>query len=231
MKTKKLKVLGVIPARKGSKGVPNKNFIKVYKNKRLIDYTLIAAKKSKRISKIAITTDDTRIIKHSKKYKLDYVIKRQKKYSTDYIKSIDVVFDVLKKIKNFEPDLIILLQPTSPLRKSQHIDESIELLIRKYKKYNSLVSVSILEEPHPFKVKKITNNYLVPFIKNKSSEIPRQKLAKVYKLNGSIYLVKKKVLNNKKTFFNKTMPYIMDEKFSLNIDTLNDLKDLKKMKK
>tara|TARA_B100000902_G_C27303867_1_gene914296 strand:+ start:2104 stop:2799 length:696 start_codon:yes stop_codon:yes gene_type:complete len=231
VKTKKLKVLGVIPARKGSKGVPNKNFIKVYKNKRLIDYTLIAAKKSKRISKIAITTDDTRIIKHSKKYKLDYVIKRQKKYSTDYIKSIDVVFDVLKKIKNFKPDLIILLQPTSPLRKSQHIDESIELLIRKYKKYNSLVSVSILEEPHPFKVKKITNNYLVPFIKNKSSEIPRQKLTKVYKLNGSIYLIKKKVLNNKKTFFNKTMPYIMDEKFSLNIDTLNDLKDLKKMKK
>ena len=192
MKTKKLKVLGVIPARKGSKGVPNKNFIKVYKNKRLIDYTLIAAKKSKLISKIAITTDDTRIIKHSKKYKLDYVIKRQKKYSTDYIKSIDVVFDVLKKVKNFEPDLIILLQPTSPLRKSQHIDESIELLIRKYKKYNSLVSVSILEEPHPFKVKKITNNYLVPFIKNKSSEIPRQKLDKVYKLNGSIYLIKKK---------------------------------------
>ncbi len=231
MKTKKLKVLGVIPARKGSKGVPNKNFIKIYKNKRLIDYTLIAAKKSKRISKIAITTDDTRIIKHSKKYKLDYVIKRQKKYSTDYIKSIDVVFDVLKKIKNYEPDLIILLQPTSPLRKSQHIDESIELLIRKYKKYNSLVSVSILEEPHPFKVKKITNNYLVPFIKNKSSEIPRQKLDKVYKLNGSIYLIKKKVLNNKKTFFNKTMPYIMDEKFSLNIDTLNDLKNLKKMKK
>lgn len=231
MKTKKLKVLGVIPARKGSKGVPNKNFIKVYKNKRLIDYTLIAAKKSKLISKIAITTDDTRIIKHSKKYKLDYVIKRQKKYSTDYIKSIDVVFDVLKKVKNFEPDLIILLQPTSPLRKSQHIDESIELLIRKYKKYNSLVSVSILEEPHPFKVKKITNNYLVPFIKNKSSEIPRQKLDKVYKLNGSIYLIKKKVLNNKKTFFNKTMPYIMDEKFSLNIDTLNDLKNLKKMKK
>ena len=228
MKTKKLKVLGVIPARKGSKGVPNKNFIKVYKNKRLIDYTLIAAKKSKRISKIAITTDDTRIIKHSKKYKLDYVIKRQKKYSTDYIKSIDVVFDVLKKIKNFKPDLIILLQPTSPLRKSQHIDESIELLIRKYKKYNSLVSVSILEEPHPFKVKKITNNYLVPFIKNKSSEIPRQKLTKVYKLNGSIYLIKKKVLNNKKTFFNKTMPYIMDEKYSLNIDTINDLKFFKK---
>ena len=189
MKTRKLKVLGVIPARKGSKGVLNKNFIKIYKNKRLIDYTLIAAKKSKHISKIAITTDDTRIIKHSKKYKLDYVIKRQKKYSTDYIKSIDVVFDVLKKIKNYEPDLIILLQPTSPLRKSQHIDESIELLNRKYKKYNSLVSVSILEEPHPFKVKKIRNNYLVPFIKNKSSEIPRQKLDKVYKLNTHQLLV------------------------------------------
>ena len=93
------------------------------------------------------------------------------------------------------------------------------------------MSVCVHEEPHPFKLKKIEKDYLVPFIKNTNSEIPRQKLAKVYKLNGSIYLVKKKVLNSKKTFFNKTMPYIMDEKFSLNIDTLNDLKDLKKMKK
>ena len=230
MNIKKLKVLGIIPARRGSKGVPNKNFIKINKKKRLIDYTILATKKSKYISKIVLTTDDNRIINHIKKYKIDYIIRRQKKYSTDYSKTIDVVFDVLKKINNFKPDLIMLLQPTSPLRKSLHIDESIKLLSRKYKKYNSLVSVSLLEEPHPFKIKKIKNNYLVSFIKNKSSEVPRQKLEKVYRLNGSIYLIKKEVLQKKKTFFNKTMPYIMDEKFSLNIDTLNDLKSLKKMK-
>jgi CMP-N,N'-diacetyllegionaminic acid synthase len=230
VKIKKLKVLGIIPARKGSKGIPNKNFVKIRNNKRLIDYTIIAAKKSKLLTKIALTTDDDRIINHSKKYKIDFMIKRQKKYSTDYIKSIDVVYDVLKKIKNYEADLIMLLQPTSPLRKSSHIDESIELLYKKYNKYNSLVSVSLLEEPHPYKLKKIKKNFLVPFIKNTSSEIPRQKLDKVYKLNGAIYLIKKNILKDRKTFFNKTMPYIMSDKYSLNIDTVNDLKLLKKLK-
>lgn len=227
MKIKKLKVLGIIPARKGSKGIKNKNFVKINNKKRLIDYTFAEAEKSKLLTKIALTTDDNRIIKHSKKYNIDYVIKREKKYSTDYVKSIDVVLDVLKKLKNLDIDLIMLLQPTSPLRKSSHIDESIKILSNKYSKYNSLVSVSILEEPHPFKLKKIEKNFLVPFIKNKNSEIPRQKLDKIYKLNGSIYLIKTKVLLKKKTFFNKTVPFIMDEKYSLNIDNLNDLKFLK----
>lgn len=228
MKAQNLKVLGIIPARKGSKGIPNKNFIKINNRKRLIDYTLLEAKKSRLLSKIVLTTDDDRIINHSKKYKLDFVIKRKKKYSTDHVKSVDVVLDVLKKIKNYKADLIMLLQPTSPLRKSRHIDESIRLFCNQYKKFNSLVSVTLLEEPHPFKLKKIQNKFLVPFLKNTNSEIPRQQLDKVYKLNGSIYLIKKNILEYKKSFFDKTMPYIMDEKYSLNIDTINDLKLLKK---
>ena len=229
MKKHKLKVLGIILARKGSKGIPNKNFIKVNRKKRLIDYTFLEAKKSKLLTKIALTTDDERIINHSKKYNIDFIIKREKKYAGDYVKSVDVVLDVLKKLKNFQVDLVMLLQPTSPLRKSSHIDESIKLLSKQYKKYNSLVSVSFLEEPHPFKLKKIEKNFLVPFIRNKSSEVPRQKLEKAYKLNGSIYLIKKKILENKKTFFDKVMPYVMSEEFSLNIDTVYDLKFFKKM--
>jgi CMP-N,N'-diacetyllegionaminic acid synthase len=228
MKIPKLNVLGIVLARKGSKGIPNKNFIKINSKKRLIDYTLLEAKKSRLLSKIALTTDDDRIINHSKKYKLDFVIKRKKKHSHDYAKSVDVVIDVLKQIKNYKVDLIMLLQPTSPLRKSQHIDESIKLLYNQYNKFNSLVSVTLLEEPHPFKLKKIQKKFLVPFIKNANSEVPRQKLDRVYKLNGSIYLIKKSILEYKKTFFDKTMPYIMDEKYSLNIDTINDLKFFKK---
>ena len=90
------------------------------------------------------------------------------------------------------------------------------------------MSVTLLEEPHPFKLKKIQKKFLVPFIKNANSEVQRQKLDRVYKLNGSIYLIKKSILEYKKTFFDKTMPYIMDEKYSLNIDTINDLKFFKK---
>lgn len=230
MKLKKIKVLAIIPARKGSKGIPNKNFRIINKRKRLIDFTVSAAKKSKYISRIVLTTDDSRIIKHVKKYKIDYLFKRHKKYSTDNARSTDVTLDALKRVKNYKADLIMLLQPTAPLRKISHIDDSIKLLCKKYKKYNSLVSVTSLEEPHPYKLKKIKNKYLVSFIKNKNSEIPRQKLEKIYKLNGCIYLIKKNILQYKKTFFNKTLPYIMDEKFSLNIDTMADLKFLKSLK-
>ena len=230
MNPKKIKILGIIPARKGSKGIANKNFIKINNNKRLIDYTLIEAKKSKLLSKIAISTDDEKIINHIKKYKVDFIIKREKKYSTDYAKSSVVVNDVLKKIKNFETDLIMLLQPTSPLRKAIHIDESIRLFCKNQSKYNSLVSVCVHEEPHPFKLKMIEKDYLVPFIKNTNSEIPRQKLKTVYKLNGSIYLIKRKIFEKKNNFFNKTMPFLMEEKFSINIDTMSDLKQLKKIK-
>ena len=229
MELKKIKVLGIIPARQGSKGVLNKNFKLVKKNKRLIDYTLIAAKKSKYITKIALTTDDERIIRYSKKYKIDYILKRKKKLATDNIKSSSVVIDTINQIKDFKADFIILLQPTSPLRNSFHIDETIRLLCKNYKKYNSLVSVSLFEEPHPYKLKKIQKKYLVPFLKGANSEVPRQKLVKAYKLNGSIYLIKKKSFIKKKHFFDKTMPFIMDEKFSLNIDTYNDFKKLKKL--
>ena len=231
MELKKIKVLGIIPARKGSKGVINKNFRLVKKNKRLIDYTLIAAKKSKHINKIALTTDDERIIKHSKKYKIDYILKRNKKLSTDHTKSSSVVINTLNRIKDFKADLIILLQPTSPLRNSFHIDEAIRIFCKNYKKYNSLVSVSLLEEPHPFKLKKIQKGFLIPFLRESNSEVPRQSLKKVYKLNGGIYLIKNENFNKKKTFFDKTMPYVMDSKFSLNIDTYDDFEKLKNFRK
>ena len=226
MNIKKIKTLGIITARKGSKGVPNKNFKIIKNKKRLIDYTIMESKKSKYISKIAVSTDDDRIISHIKKYKIDYIIKRKKNLSTNSSKSIDVVIDVIKRLKNLELDLVILLQPTSPLRKSFHIDNAIKLLCKKYKKYDSLVSISSIEEPHPLKLKKIEKGYLESFIKGSNSEIPRQSLKKIYKLNGAIYLIKKKTLMKKKTFFSKTLPFKMDQKYSLNIDTMSDLKTL-----
>ena len=189
MNINKIKTLGIITARKGSKGIPNKNYKIIKGKKRLIDYTIIESIKSRYISKIAVSTDDERIIRHIKKYKIDYVIKRKKKFSRDNSKSIDAVIDVIKNFKNKDIDLVVLLQPTSPLRKSFHIDEAIKLLCKKYKKYDSLVSITSLEEPHPYKLKKIENGYLKSFIKGSNSEIPRQNLKKIYKLNGAIYLI------------------------------------------
>lgn len=226
MNKKEIKVLAIIPARKNSKGIKNKNFKLINNKKRLIDFTIIEAQKSKYISKIALTTDDKKILDYSKKYNLDYVIKRKKKLAKDYVSTTPVVLDVLNNT-NYKADYILLLQPTSPLRKSYHIDNAIKKLEKNKKKYNSLVSICKLDEPHPFKIKKIVKNYIKPFIKGTSSEIPRQKLKKVYKLNGAIYLIKKSAFLKKNTFFNKTLPFIMKEEESINIDTIQDLERLK----
>ena len=115
--------------------------------------------------------------------------------------------DIINNYKKNFPEYILLLQPTSPLRTTYHIDKAIRLLERNKKKYDSLVSVVELDEPHPYKIKKIKNNSLVSFIKGKSSETSRQTLPQAYKLNGAIYLIKTKIFMRKKSFFLK--PYLI----------------------
>ncbi len=224
--------LGVIVARKGSKGIKNKNFLLINKkkNKRIIDYTIQAAKKSKKLNSILLTSNDERILKRAKKYNLDLIIKRSLNLSKDNTKSVDTVIDAVKKFtkKFYKPEYIVLLQPTSPLRKTKHIDESINFFYKNKKKCNSLVSVSEYNGIHPFKLKKIVNNFIQPLIDNTDSEKPRQIMPKVYKLNGLIYIIKTDVLINRKTFFNRCIPFFIEKRFSLNLDNYEDLKELRK---
>ena len=224
--------LGIIVARKGSKGIKNKNFLIINKkeNKRVIDYTLESAKQAHKLNSVILSSNDERILNRAKKYDLDMIIKRSSKLSNDNSKTVDAVIDAVKKFekKFYKPKFIVLLQPTSPLRKSKHIDESINFFNKNNMKYNSLVSVSEYNGTHPFKLKKIVKNYIKPFIDKADSEKPRQSMPKVYKLNGLIYIIKTDVLIKKKTFFNLCVPYFIKEKYSLNLDNYEDLAKLKK---
>jgi CMP-N-acetylneuraminic acid synthetase len=224
--------LGIIVARKGSKGIKNKNFLLINKkeNKRVIDYTLQSAKQSRKLNSIILSSNDERILNIAKKYDLDMLIRRSSKLSDDKSKTVDAVIDAVRKFekKFYKPKFVVLLQPTSPLRKSKHIDESINFFNKNNKKYNSLVSVSEYHGTHPFKLKKIVKNYIKPFIDKTDSEKPRQSMPKVYKLNGLIYIIKSAILIKKKTFFNLCVPYFIEEKYSLNLDNYEDLAKLKK---
>jgi CMP-N-acetylneuraminic acid synthetase len=224
---KKKKIFGIITARKNSKGVKNKNIYKI-KNKPLIEFTLAEAKKSKLLTKLILSTDDERIIKLSNKFALDKIIKRKKSLSTSNSSSIDVIIDVLKKIQETKPDYIMLLQPTSPLRKSSDIDNAIRSIVNN-KKFHSLVSVTKIENYDLYKSHKIKKDFLTPLFPSKV-HLPRQKLESLYKSNGSIYISKTETILKKKTFFYKTLPYIMSAKSSLDIDTIKDIKILKKIK-
>ncbi|MFY4724213.1 cytidylyltransferase domain-containing protein [Campylobacter jejuni] len=210
--------LAIIPARSGSKSIKNKNLALLH-NKPLLYYTINAAKDSKCIDKIVLSSDGDEILEYGKTQNID-VLKRPKELALDDTTSDKVVLHTLNFYKDCEN--IILLQPTSPLRTSVHIDESFI----KFKKENSNALISVNECNNKILKAFIDNNGSLKGICNdKYPFIPRQKLPKTYMSNGAIYIIKTNLFLKNPTFMqDKTSYYIMDEKASLDIDTIEDLK-------
>ncbi len=182
---KRSKILGIIPARSGSKGVLNKN-IRLLNNKPLIQYTIECAKDTNIFDRIIVSTDSSEIEEISTKLGVKVPFLRPPEFATDYSPTIDSVIytlDQLHKVNGESFDLLMLLQPTSPLRNVEDIVNSVKLLKNNA---TSLVSVNKIDEPHPFKMKVIYNDRIFPYIPGTDSSVPRQTLQSVYALNGAI---------------------------------------------
>lgn len=208
--------IALIPARSGSKGLPDKN-IKHLLGKSLIERAIDTASQSVNIDNIYVSTDSKHYLSIVSHTQAKHFGLRPQSLSNDDTKTVDVVLNFLNNFKVL-PDNILLLQPSSPIRKGCDIDNCFNIL--KNENCDSVVSVVKFEEPHPHKLKKInkTNGALESYIPNSSSETPRQSLDDCYALNGAIYLIKTKKLLETKSFFTaNTMPYIM--KTLHNIDT------------
>ncbi len=222
---KKPRILAIIPARGGSKGIKNKNIIKV-NEKPLISWTIEASLNSAYISRTVVSSDDENIISVAKSLGCDTPFKRPKELAQDHTPSIDVVTHALKKLKNF--DYVILLQPTSPLRDSEDIDKAIELMLEK--KSKSCASVTLVKKS-PYWMYKINekNLKLTNIIKSDKEYLRRQDLPDVYALNGAIYINEVEELNKtQKLVSDKTIGYIMPHAKSLDIDNLEDLDNFKR---
>ncbi len=216
------RILAIIPARGGSKGIPRKNIISV-NGKPLIQYTIDVAKKSKYIDRIIVSTEDEEIADIALSSGAEVPFLRPKELAQDETKTIDVLVDVIKKLKlsGKEYDYSILLQPTQPLRQPFHIDESIERLIELNE--DSLISISEVKE-HPILMKTIDENGKLQNLLNSRSDIRRQDFSKIYKVNGAIYINKINEQFNKNTSLNDNkIAYIMDKKYDLDIDEPEDL--------
>jgi CMP-N,N'-diacetyllegionaminic acid synthase len=216
------KILAIIPARSGSKGVPQKN-IRLLNNKPLIQYTIECAKESNKFDRIVVSTDSSEIEDISVKLGVKVPFLRPSELATDYSPTIDSVIytiDQLRKVNGESYEFIMLLQPTSPLRNVEDIINSVKLL---KDDATSLVSVNKIDEPHPFKMKVIYNNRIFPYIHGTDSSVPRQKLQSVYALNGAIYLIKTNILIKERTLITANcIPYIMPAERSININTHED---------
>lgn len=217
-------ILCVILARAGSKGIRNKNFIKVL-GKPLIEYSFDEIKKSKFIDYSILSSDSKKIIEIAKKNSIDAPFVRPKQLSKDESKSEDSILHVLKYLekKNKIFDYILLIEPTSPLRDFKDIDNIIKFNIEN--KYSSSVSISDVSTCHPSFMYRINDNKIIKEFKNKKYESsPRQKIPKLYFMEGSLYIADVKYFISKKKFTGKnTGGYIMPKWKSLEIDDPIDL--------
>ncbi|WP_299127616.1 acylneuraminate cytidylyltransferase family protein [uncultured Winogradskyella sp.] len=211
----------VIPARGGSKGVPGKN-IKVLNDKPLIQYTIDAARHVFKDNEICVSTDDNIIKSTVESLGLRVPFLRPAHLATDTATSRDVLLHALQYHEaqhKKTPDVIVLLQPTSPFRTAEHIKEALVLY---NEKLDMVVSVKETKaNPYYVLMEEDDKGFLV---KSKvSNSTRRQDVPKVWEVNGAIYIINPKSLKNK-TFaaFKKVIKYKMDEMSSHDIDTMLD---------
>ena len=215
-------MLGVIPARGGSKGVPGKN-IRLVAGKPLIAWTIEAAQSSKSLDHVVLTSDDREIIDVAKKYNCNAPFVRDSHLAIDTTPTVDVVLDALDRCPGYE--WVVLLQPTSPLRTAQDIDQAVEQCIAL--NAPSCVSVCLAQESPYWMFTLNQDQNLAPLLPN-VAVTRRQDLPPVYSLNGAIYVAKSEWLRQKRTFLTPdTVAYEMPVERSLDIDTETDFFQLK----
>lgn len=218
---KNKKVLALIPARGGSKGIRNKNIYPIF-GKPLISYSIIAAQESRYIDRILVSTDSLKISEVARQYGDIVPFIRPSEYAKDNSKSIDVVMHALKWLKEQSDfyDILLLLQPTQPLRTSDDIDKSLEIYI----KHDEQPLASVCEvDDHPLLIRTIEDNGNLKSLLSLNSTVRRQDMMPFYKINGCIYINRIKDICAETSFNDNKIPYIMPKERSVDIDELSDI--------
>ncbi len=221
------KILCVLQVRGGSKGVPKKN-IREVNGKPLMNWTIESAKKSGVFESIWISSDSDEILEVGRKAEVN-TIRRPEELSGDEVLSVDSLYwavEQIEELKQNKYDYVVELPVVCPLRNETHIKEAVEKLITTGA--DSVISVTQMTDKHPVRMKRITDDDL---IEDFCSEYPegdagrRQDLEPCYIRNGGIYSMKRNTLMNEKTRHGKiSRPYVMEDKYSVNIDNEMDLK-------
>lgn len=211
-------VLAIIPARGGSKGLPGKN-IKILAGKPLIAWTIEEAKKSKYIDRLILSSEDDEIISVAKEWGCEVPFKRPAELAKDDTPGIEPVLHAIETLKE-KYDYICLLQPTSPLRKVEHIDGCIEKCL--FTNSDSCVSVTEVDKSPYWMYKIDGDDKLIPLIDG-NLITRRQDLPKVYALNGAVYVAKSEVIQHqKKIITSNSLALVMPQKNSADIDNSLD---------
>ncbi len=212
--------LAIVPARGGSKRLPRKNVLDLM-GKPLIVWSIEAALESRYIDSVVVTSDDSEILQIAKEFKAN-TVKRPKNLASDTSSTFDAIEHTINNLKRY--DYIVLLQPTSPLRNANHINEAIELLISK--KADAIVSVCKMEHSPLWSNTLPKDDSMQGFLRDEVLNKRSQDLETFYRLNGAIYICKTEKLLEQKSFFLKKRIYAyrMSRENSIDIDEKMDFK-------
>lgn len=213
-------MIAIIPARGGSKGLPGKN-IKLLKGKPLIAWAIDAAKQSKYIDRIIVSTDDEEIADIATKFGAEIPFLRPKELATDTAMAVDnYIYTItrLSKEAGLPIDEFVVLQPTTPLRTSQDIDEAIEMF--KNRQADSVISYT--KEAHPVKWHKYINDDGTFKDIFQETIANRQDNRVSYYPNGAVYVFRTELINQRKYSSDRTYAYIMPRDRSVDIDYQED---------
>jgi len=222
------KVLAIVPARGGSKGVPGKNILPVG-GRPLIEWTVSEAKASRHIDRLVLSSDDDHIMAAALAAGCEVPFRRDAALATDASSTIDVVLDALERLPGF--DLVMVLQPTSPLRTTADIDGALERLVAS----DAPACVSVSEAAnHPywtFRLGGDAQDTLEPFARPAGGlPLRRQDLPAAWCLNGAVYVAHADWFKVNRSFLSdRTLGHPMPVERSLDIDTPEDVERLKQI--
>ncbi|MBT3392157.1 MAG: acylneuraminate cytidylyltransferase family protein [Chloroflexi bacterium] len=220
-----MNILGIIPARGGSKAIPHKN-ITPLAGKPLLAYTCEAALSSQRLSRVILNTDNPEIAEVGRACGIDVPFMRPAYLAADDTPMLPVLqhtLDWMAAEQDFPVDVLVLLQPTSPLRSAEHIDAAVELLLTK----GADTVVSVVAVPHHFNPVSVMQlddeGCLQPFLPGEMI-LRRQDKPRVYARNGpAVLVIRRATLEQDHLYGAKTLPYEMDPTSSIDIDSPEDL--------
>ena len=218
------KILAIIPARAGSKGLQNKNILNL-NGKPLISYPINSAQESLYIDRILVSTDSEKIAKVALDYGAEIPYLRPSRLAKDITPSSQVILDIFEKLYSeiIDYEYFVFLEPTSPLTSYEDINKAIENL--ENSKKTALMSVAKVEATHPDFCLSIKNGKMIPYKSKPSSDLSRrQDIDELYFIDGSIYISKITKYLETKTFYHEdTLPFIVPYWKSFEIDTYLDL--------
>lgn len=203
--------------------MPGKNTLDLL-GKPVIAYTIEAAQQSKYLDRIVVSTDDEKIAEIAKEYGAEVPFIRPAELAEDDVPLIpDVLRHAVKELarrESFDAEIIVMLQPTSPLRQAKYVDLAIEKLLNTKCDW---VTAVLEAHPHPFRMRRMKGDKLEPLFEDKDIWLQRQDLPPVYHLSGAVYVTWKEVIMGEEVFQNKDWRgIVMEEEDAIDIDTLTD---------